>query len=710
MEATTGVAMGSPITESAVAGAAKSGQRVAGMLALVRGPVEVSKAGPASEKDGARSRSLANPWEGVSISGMVEPPFDMMGLAMMPEISTELGQCIEAMEVNIAGYGWRLQRHPHALDPSLDAVAGEERERFEDFLLYADYDDRSFTKLRRNTRQDVETTGNGYWEVVRDASKVICAFKHLPSYQMRLMELEIEPVAVVENRPYGRGTRRTFKETRMRKRFRRFVQSRMSSKSDEPMQVFFKQFGDPRDVLWRTGEVVTDEMRKRRKEMGHEIRDDDLATEVVHWKIDSARTPYGVPRFVGNLLSITGTRKSQEINFTTFSNNNVPSMAVLVSDGELTQDSIDRISQFTETVIQGGDNYSRFLILEAVAADNDGAGSSEAPKIEIKPLVASQHTDALFQNYESNNEDRTRRSFRIAPILVGRSDDYTRATADTSRRLTDEQVFSPERADEDWTINRILMGMGMLYHRFVTNSPNVTNDTDLIQVLIGAEKGGGMTPRIARQILEDILNRELPDFSDKVDPDVPFSIQMAEAVKNLALPNEPSQQVAPTMGGMSKALLKMVDGLPELVEPLELASERRTMGKRVIPTGSFEDVAINVGPQAVLLGSGASSALLSSVRLGLPGRNLLVADGTHAHASVKFDAEVHGDLDAVAAAAGLDRDVVEGLANGRLELYAYTVSSVEPLPYPIGYEQPEESLFAKGVITKHLRGFRSDEV
>ena len=48
-------------------------------------------------------------------------------------------------------------------------------------------------------------------------------------------------------------------------------------------------------------------------------------------------------------------------------------------------------------------------------------------KLDIKPLVGSQHKDALFQEYSKNNQDKIRRSFRLPPILVGRADDYTRA-------------------------------------------------------------------------------------------------------------------------------------------------------------------------------------------------------------------------------------------------------------------------------------------
>ena len=129
-------------------------------------------------------------------------------------------------------------------------------------------------------------------------------------------------------------------------------------------------------------------------------------------------------------------------------------------------------------------------------------------------------------------------------------------------------MFDPERREEDHVFNRVLMDEGVLYHIFKTNTPNVTNDTDLIQVMNGAERTGAMTPRIARMFLEDIASQDLPDFPPTVDPDVPFSLQMAEAVKNLAKPNEPSQQVT------AYKILKAV------TEGGELDSEDLVLGER----------------------------------------------------------------------------------------------------------------------------------
>jgi capsid portal protein len=334
-------------------------------------------------------------------------------------------------------------------------------------------------------------------------------------------------------------------------RFRKFVQSRMTpipgglhSTTGGFRMRWFKEFGDPRVYDNTTGELVPPEKVESWKDTGKPMPEILRANEVVHFKLYSCRSPYGLPRYIGNLLSIFGLRASEEINYVTFRNNNIPSMVVLVSNGQLTHGSIERIESFVESAIQGSDNYSKFLLLEAEGVlEGEDAGQI---KLEIKPLVSEQHKDALFQNYAKNNQDNIRRAFRLPPIFVGRTDDYSRTTADTSRRLADEQVFAPERDEFDNFINRRLFpAMDIVYHRFKSNTPNTTDNAQLVKILSDAEKTGGMTPRIARMVLTDILGRELPDFAtdDRFDPDMPFSLLMAEAVKNKADPAEPGQQV-----------------------------------------------------------------------------------------------------------------------------------------------------------------------
>ena len=617
------------------------------------------------------SHGLSNPWEDLSdMQGTVEPPLDPLALAMLEENSSELRQCIEAYEVNIPGFGWRVRPlKASAKVPELEAAIEAEKDGFDEFLKFVDYDEKSFTNLRRRTRHDLEGSGNAYWEIVRDSAGVPCAYRLIPHWTMRLTPVDEEVVEVVRRRPTGKGAARTWKDVRLRKRFRKFVQARALNRVGGSEVIFFKEYGDPRAMDDRDGEFKDPK----------EIPPEHLATEIFHWKIYNSRTPYGLPRYVGNLLAIFGSRKSEEINFTTFTNNLIPSMALMVSNGEVTDDTIARIQAFSESQIQGSDNYSKFLILEAQGLDED---SPDVVKMDLKPLVREQHTDELFQNYDGNNREKVRQSFRLPPIFVGRSDDYTRATAETSRALADEQVFDPERKDEDHEINRLLVDMGMLHCEFVTNTPNVTNDTNLINVMNGAEKAGAMTPRIGRAILEDVLNTELEGFADGFDPDAPFSLTMAEAVKNQAKPNEVGQQVTALKDAVEATNLDWIDRIQNAL----------TLRLSESDASPHPNVALNAGSQAQDLSDGFQRAYLSSIALNLAGREMLVSDGRAVLARARFGTSKRLGIDRAAVIAGLDIADVRAMFPGRVEVYAVPVEARNKIE-PVYYEHPDDSLF-----------------
>lgn len=506
-----------------------------------------------SDEPGKSKQLAEDPFEALMRQGkLIAPPFDLLTLAMLPEHNTELGQCVEAMEINIEGFGYRfVPRVNFTGEDGADMPPEEvkalkrqvrlERVKLDNFFMYASMRE-SFTATRRRARRDLETTGNGYIEIIRSASGKIQGLVHIPSYQVRLGRLQDAMIKVetpILEMQFDGSVE--VKKVKSWERFRLFAQSRTLHTYSRATELgdnkirWFKEYGDPRTYDCRTGELETAD-----KPVPEEFR----ANELLHFKLYSPRSPYGLPRFIGNLLSIFGDRASEEINYVTFRNNNIPSMMLLVSNGQLTQGTIDRIESFVESQIQGSDNYSKFLIVEA---EGDVEGEDAAPvKIDAKPMTETQHKDALFQNYSENNQDKVRRAFRLPPIFVGRSDDYTRTTAETSRRVADEQIFAPERDEFDSTINRRLFPeMGIVYHRFKSNSPNTTDNQELVKILGGAEKTGGMTPRIARIMLEDILGQELPPFPDdfETDADKPFSLLMAEAVKNKADPAEPGQQV-----------------------------------------------------------------------------------------------------------------------------------------------------------------------
>lgn len=575
------------------------------------------------EEPGKTGTINDDPFNALIAGGQViEPPFDLMTLAMLPEHSSELFQCIEALEVNIEGTGHRfvsrlkfagaqstpqeeeegevppatevkpvkqpaakspgapakpatptkkalgsLSENNRKPDPATEELLRQEHQEKVRLVNFFEYcTDESFTMFRRKLRHDLESTGNGYFEVLRNKKGEINGFYHIPSYQMRLGRMDDDPqlvkrkalqlqeddsVQIVDNMEW--------------KRFRRYVQTRnvqlrRMTVVDSPKLRWFKEFGDPRHYDRDTGAVS-------KKEDGSDVPEDKRATEIVHLKIYSPRTPYGLPRYIGNLLSILGDRAAEEINYITLRNNNIPSMIVSVSNGQLTQGTIDRINSFVESQVQGSDNYSKFLIIEAEPIEEEGEDGGQM-KLEVKALTNTQHKDSLFQDYSANNQDKIRRCWRLPPIFVGITNNTARAVAELSRKLGDEQIFSPERDEFDRLINRrIFPEMGIRFHKYKSSTPNTTDNVQIVRILAGAEKTGGMTPRIARSMLEEVLGTDLPEFPPEFQADVPFSLTMAEAVKNQADPTEPGQQVTALKSLKSvDEILKTIDQLTGSVD------------------------------------------------------------------------------------------------------------------------------------------------
>jgi len=538
------------------------------------------KEGPTNTDTGRSNVQIEDPELSTLIATgrVIVPPFDPLILAMLPENSTILEQCIASMELNIDGFGHRFVPRiglvvEGVTEPERAAARSEHTRLTNLFRHFCG--DISFTGFRRRLRRDLECTGNAYFEVVRNRGGNIDKLTHVPSYQMRLAIQDAEWTVYNQERIVVKENGIAAVETVLdSKRFRRYVQFARLGRDSAVQQiigmpVWFKELDDPRDIDAKTGDVLTKEQVATNKFM--------LATPMVHFKIYCPRSPYGIPRYIGNLITLFGDREADNVNFTTLKCNNVPSMIISVSNGMLTDPSINRIKEYVESQIQGSRNYSKFLILEAESPYAGEAGEGGAPRIDIKPLASVQTQDQLFQIFGENNRSKVRESFRLPPIFVGRAETYNRATAETSRKLADEQVFAPERMEFDfWVNNQLFPKLGVVNHSFMSMGPNVTDDEDLIKVLVAAEKTGGMTPRIAREIIEDIMGRQFA-ANWKIDPDIPLTLQLAEAAKNLAPVTVGSQVTALKSMEDPDALLSQ---LLELRESFDAEVTKRSAGRK----------------------------------------------------------------------------------------------------------------------------------
>ena len=354
--------------------------------AIIKATVVGSKTQDQASRPGGEELTAA-----FAAAGALEPPYDPEALCLLFEHSSSLRQNVDAYATNIDGFGHRLEPAVELdaedadqqvadcivlerlaarengelpagaeVQPTdqevaerrreLTRLARSERAKLESFFDFCCYD-MSFVDLRRRTRQDLEVTGNAFWEVLRDGRGRVARLVYVPSYSVRLLPLDEEPVEVEDR---VRVSPVSFETTTVRRRMRQYVQIQGVDR------VYFKSFRDPRVVSRRTGQVFQDEEALRAVDS-----DDGPATELIHFAIHSPRSPYGVPRWVGTLLAVVGSRSAEEVNYLYFESKSVPPLALLVSGGKMSEASVPRIERFIEENLQGKANFHRILILEA---------------------------------------------------------------------------------------------------------------------------------------------------------------------------------------------------------------------------------------------------------------------------------------------------------------------------------------------------------
>jgi len=470
--------------------------------------------------------------------GAIEPPYPPDFLCRIFEHSNALRQNVDAYTVNIDGFGYRLEplidfnsedadeeiaqaiwiaAGAEGEKPTPDSVKAEkEKWRREALLEHSrllEFFDRcaidvSFETLRRRTRQDRETQGNGYWEILRTRAGLPARFVQVPAHTVRLLPLDPQVVEVTER--VRRGTL-GFSETKVKRRFRRFVQIldevAPGVKTAGAAPIYFKQFGDPRMISKTTGKVVKPDHQW--------AKGDGPATELKQFDIYSPRTSYGVPRWIGALLSVLGSRAAEEVNYYYFENKSVPPLAILVSGGKLAEETIPRLESFVEENLKGKTkNFHKIMILEAESGS--GAPSPGSVKIELKPLTEAMIQDELFAKYDERNIDKVGEAFRLPRLLRGQSKDFNRATAQAALRFAEEQVFQPERDEFDGWINRELFtALDVRFWTFKSNAPITRDPVQMTDMIVKLVEGGVLTPAEGRWLAGDVFNKEFREIRDQ---------------------------------------------------------------------------------------------------------------------------------------------------------------------------------------------------
>lgn len=484
-------------------------------------------------------------------NGALEPPNSPEALARLYEMSSALRPNIQAIANNVDGFGHRIEERLNT-DPEKrrrqveDALIAERLDEFmgdediDDSILPSadDVDDRlsriellmrierlrinsffgfccsdmSFPHLRMITRQDLEIFGYGFWEVLRTGGTDggmgrIARFVHVPAMTCRLLPQDalhvdvpaFEPISDIEYRPVT-----------VKRRFRRFIQV------SKGKAVFFKEFGDPRVTSRETGKRYTsvEAMRSPREGEGPGAME---AHELIHFKIDSPRSPYGMPRWIGAMPAVLGGREAEEVNLLYFNNKSVPPMAILVQGGKLSDGAVNRIKEHISKHIKGKQNFHDILVLEGESADGNSKkdASPSRVRIDIKTLSSAQLNDAQFLKYTERSQETVGAQFSLPPIMRGMMRDFNRSTADAALRYAEIAVFEPLRQGFDFFMNLMMVReLGVRFWRFVSNAP-VNRDPKTMSTMVkDLSNAGTLTPEDGRRLAADIFNEDLPRIDE----------------------------------------------------------------------------------------------------------------------------------------------------------------------------------------------------
>lgn len=422
---------------------------------LMEGLIAKAEKGALESKQLSEEGTFSSTW--MKEQSILKPPYDPTKLFTIVENSSILPQCIDAMVLNTDGFGINFFYTGNIEQEKSDEVLAEKK-MLEDFFAKVN-EKESFTTVRKNMRNDLESTGNGYIEIIRTTKGDIGLMYQADAKYIRLQKKQKDPV------PIKVKLRRGGKEivVTVNKRFRKFVMITSTARNDYR---WFKEYGDSREMDAATGFYKGEEGYK----------EGNPATELLHFKIGN--DTYGVPRWSGNVMNAMGLHSADYVNYDLFENQVVPPLAIMVSGGKLTNESVEDVKSILVNK-KGVENFHKVLVLEAQSEGDIGQNTSI--KIDIKEISTARKEDSMFVNYIDGGEHRIRGSFRLPPLYLGRADSYSKSTADSSKMVAEEQVFVPERELFDEVINLTLMSeLGVKYHSFKSKGPRLITGEQII--------------------------------------------------------------------------------------------------------------------------------------------------------------------------------------------------------------------------------------
>jgi len=421
--------------------------------------------------------------------------------------------------------------------------------------------DMSYRQLWDLTGQDLEVTGNGYWEIIRDTSGSIARFQWLPTISIRATKQDLSQIG---SQKLTRDSVLGWTKEPQIRRFRRWAQVHQ-----QHVVTWFKEFGDPRVLSRATGKFYSDVIdpitgetavgfsaleQLIRAEQTPENPQPLPATEVFHWRLPfGGSSVYGKPRISGVHPGLIGARDNDEENLKLVNDEAIPSLLMMISGGTVGVKGYNRLKQ---QITERKKGRKGIMLIEAVSGMQVGvAHPQQQPKIDIERLKTEQSGDALFQKYESRVEEKAAGAYRMPQSGLGRNVGANRATFQAQQLFTEDQVYSPMREDRDRPINEQLFAdLDIRMWRYETKVRLTKDPKTIAEVLRILIEAGVLTPNEAREEAGPIFNRRLDDLKG-------LWTQFPPRVLTVLLQTKNQQLATALLGEDDGALDKLITGV-----------------------------------------------------------------------------------------------------------------------------------------------------
>jgi len=454
------------------------------------------------------------------------PPYPLHLLSLICRSNSEVRGNINAYVSNIAQQGYELndryklesestkklislQYHAETgkvltdkeyLIIKKDLELKREKDKLEvELFLKRVTDKDGFQGLLKETFKQKESFGNGYWDIWKNDAKQVYKITCLKSVNIRIQP-NVEYIKTEKTINSGIDETKTVDDLQNFNVFK-----------DIKYNIFYKEFGDPRYIMQKTGDIYETEEDYNKAIESEKIKDEDLlATEILHFKLESIDdTEYGVPRYEPAITESLTYIYHANGDLEDLQTNKMPNYWINLSGGSLTKDSKNEFKKFFKRLRTGSIKGKEPIITESKTS---GGSDGKGVKIDINPLQVKR--DDYFVKALKNIKESIRSCFRLSKLFTGDTDGINRATAYAALETAENQVFKPERNDFNVTMTWFLdTVIGTTMVNFYLLGVRL-RDSAFIEEIVKLLDSGAITPNEARAELSEYFKVPLDEVND----------------------------------------------------------------------------------------------------------------------------------------------------------------------------------------------------